>query len=111
MWRLSVGYFVGTWTALLPGFQPSGVCSLMVGRSVYHWVVSLVQVPSAITASSAELSASLRGWLSLATAYAVKFWVLTFFSAIFVPSPDLTWPSACCEGATQASIWPLFTFA
>src|SRR5579859_1522664 len=112
MWLLSVDYLAAeTWTALLPGFQLSGVWSLRVARSGYHCAVSLDHVPSAITASRAELRASVRAWLSLATAYAVKFCVLTFFCAMVVPSPAFTWPSACCDGATHASIWPLFTFA
>ena len=74
-------------------------------------MVSSVHVPSATTASRPALRASMSGWLSLFTAYAVKFSVLMMVSAIVVSSPSFTWPVACCEGATQASIWPLRTFA
>ena len=52
----------GVGAALEPGFQPGG--SARGTQSEY----SFDQVPSAITASSPELSASISGLFSLATA-------------------------------------------
>ena len=52
----------GAGAALDPGFQPGG--NSRGTQSEY----SRDQVPSAMTASSPEFSASISGWFSLATA-------------------------------------------
>ncbi len=95
----------GSGAALLPGFQPSG------SSRGTHRVYSSAQVPSAITASSPEFRASISGWFSLATAQPTKLLRLKVFCTIDVGSPGAMAPSACCDGATHASIWPVFRFA
>ena len=95
----------GAGAALDPGFQPGG--NARGTQSEY----SLDQVPSAMTASSPELSASMSGLFSLATAHATKLSRLKVFSTMTAGSPACTVPTACCDGATQASIWRVLRLA
>lgn len=53
----------------------------------------------------------MSGWFSLLTAQPTKLLTLKVFSTIDVGSPGAMAPSACCDGATQASICPDFRFA
>ena len=55
-------------------------------------------------ASSPEFSALMSGGLSFATAHATKLSKLKVFSMISAGSPGCTVPTACCDGATHASI-------
>jgi len=95
----------GGGAAFEPGFQPGG--SSRGTQSKY----SRDQVPSAMTPSSPEFSASINALFSLATAYATKLSKLKVFSMISAGSPACTVPCACCDGATHASICLVFRLA
>src|SRR6516162_2649837 len=89
----------GAGAAFDPGFQPGGSV-----RGT-HWQYSFAQVPSAMTASSPEFSASTSGLLSLATAYATKLPALKAFATTTAGSPGRITVDARLPGATHASIW------
>ena len=86
-----------------PGCQPRGN-----GRGTQS-VYSCDQVPSAITASRPAFSAAISGWLSLDTAYATKLPKPKVYPAIEAVSPGRMTLVASIAGATQASIWWVFT--
>src|SRR5262249_35116967 len=95
----------GAGAAFDPGFQPGG--SVRGTHCEYRFA----QVPSATTASSPEFSASTRGWLSIATAYATKSPALKVFATITAWSPACMMLAARVPGATHASSCRVSRFA
>src|SRR6185312_12263579 len=96
---------VGAGAARDPGFQPGGRV-----RGT-HCEYRFDQVPSAMTASNPEFSASTNGLLSLATAYATNPSLLKVCATTTAGSPRRIVLAASPAGATHASIWRVLRLA